>query len=86
MRNIFLISAAVLALSSAAQAGNVSTTTQVGVINGSSTTQVGTFNGSTTNQLGILNGSSTQQVGIANFSTTNQLAWITPQAPDSSAS
>ena len=73
MRDLFLISAAVLALSTAAQAGNVSTTTQVGLINGSSTNQIGNYNYSQTNQLGALNGSSTQQIGIVNVQQTNQV-------------
>ncbi len=44
MRTVILISVAVLALSSAAQAGNTQTTVQVDIINNANTTQNGPGN------------------------------------------
>jgi major curlin subunit len=78
MRKLLLASAAVFALSSAAQAGNTSTTVQVGVVNGASTTQNGLTNSSSsTSQLGILNSASTMQgtsaISLNNLSTVNQI-------------
>ena len=62
MRKFILASAAVLALSSAAQAGNTSTTVQVGLVNGASTIQNGLTNSSSsTSQLGFLNAATTMQ-------------------------
>ena len=90
MRKFILASAAVLALSSAAQAGNTSTTVQVGLVNGASTTQNGfTNSSSSTSQLGFLNTATTMQgtsaaslnnasavtqVGVRNSASTGQVA------------
>ena len=91
MRKLFFASVAVLALSSAAQAANTSTTVQVGVVNGSSVSQQGLTNdSSSTSQLGIINsattmqgtsaaslnnGSTVNQVGVQNSATTGQVAF-----------
>jgi major curlin subunit len=91
MRKLLLASVAALALSSAAQAGNSSTTVQIGVVNGASTTQNGfTNSSSSTNQLGLLNSattmqgtssislnntSSVNQIGVRNTATTGQVAF-----------
>ncbi len=91
MRKLLLASVAAMALSSAAQAGNTSTTFQVGVINGASTTQNGLTNSSSfTTQMGILNGATTlqgtsaaslsnmsvvSQTGVQNSATTGQVAF-----------
>jgi major curlin subunit len=91
MRKLFLASVAVLALSSAAQAANTSTTVQVGVVNGSSVSQQGLTNDtSSTSQLGIINsattmqgtsaaslnnGSTVNQIGVQNSATTGQVAF-----------
>jgi len=92
MRKLFFASVAVLALSSAAQAANTSTTVQLGIVNSSSVTQNGLTNdSSSTTQVGILNGASTMQgtsspslnnastvnqVGVQNTATTGQVAFI----------
>lgn len=91
MRKLFFASVAVLALSSAAQAANTSTTVQLGLVNGSSVTQNGLTNSSSsTTQVGILNGASTMQgtsspslnnassvnqIGVQNSATTGQVAF-----------
>src|SRR3954462_3833024 len=91
MRKLFFASVAVLALSSAAQAANTSTTVQVGVVNGSSVSQQGLTNDtSSTSQLGIINsattmqgtsaaslnnGSTVNQIGVQNSATTGQVAF-----------
>lgn len=91
MRKLLLASVAALVLSSAAQAGNTSTTVQVGVINGASTTQNGLTNSSSlTSQMGLLNGATTMQgtsatslnnlsvvnqAGVQNSATTGQVAF-----------
>ncbi|MBR0839143.1 curlin subunit CsgB [Bradyrhizobium liaoningense] len=91
MRKLFFASVAVLALSSAAQAANTSTTVQVGLVNGSSVTQNGLTNStSSTSQLGLVNNASTMQgtgaaslnngstvtqVGVQNTATTGQVAF-----------
>ncbi|WP_025036918.1 hypothetical protein [Bradyrhizobium sp. DOA9] len=78
MRKLFFASVAVLALSSAAQADNTSTTVQVGLVNGSSVSQQGLTNStSSTSQLGIINSATTMQgtssVSLNNGSTVNQI-------------
>ena len=78
MRKLFFASVAVLALSSAAQAANTSTTVQLGVVNSSSITQNGLTNdSSSTSQLGIINGATTMQgtssASLNNASTVNQI-------------
>lgn len=91
MRKLFLVSVAAFALSSAAQAGNSSTTVQVGVVNSASTTQNGFTNStSSTSQLGFFNSANTQQgtsspslnnassvnqAGIQNSASTGQVAF-----------
>lgn len=91
MRKLLLASVAAFALSSAAQAGNTSTTVQVGAVNGASTTQNGLTNSSSfTSQLGILNAATTMQgtsatslnnvsavsqIGVQNSATTGQVAF-----------
>ena len=91
MRKLLLASIAAFALSSAAQAGNTSTTMQVGGVNVASTTQNGLTNSSSfTSQMGILNGATTSQgtsaaslnnlsvvsqVGVQNSATTGQVAF-----------
>ena len=91
MRKFILASVAVLALSSAAQAANTSTTVQVGLVNGSSVSQNGLTNStSSTSQLGLVNtattmqgtsaaslnnGSTVNQVGVQNTANTGQVAF-----------
>lgn len=91
MRKLFFASVAVLALSSAAQAANTSTTVQVGIVNGSTVSQQGLTNDtSSTSQLGIVNsattmqgtsaaslnnGSTVNQAGVQNTATTGQVAF-----------
>jgi major curlin subunit len=79
MRKLLLVSVAALALSSAAQAANTSTTVQIGaVINSASTTQNGLMNDtSSTTQVGLVNGATTLQgtsgISLNNASTVNQI-------------
>ncbi|MCP3389041.1 curlin subunit CsgB [Bradyrhizobium sp. CCGB12] len=91
MRKFIFASVAVLALSSAAQAANTSTTVQVGLVNGSSVSQNGLTNStSSTSQLGLVNtattmqgtsaaslnnGSTVNQVGVQNTANTGQVAF-----------
>jgi major curlin subunit len=78
MRKLLLVSVAAFALSSAAQAGNSSTTVQIGAVNGASTTQNGLTNSSSsTTQLGLFNSATTMQgassVSLNNVSSVNQV-------------